>query len=104
MCQSIVACDFFTLPTAMFRVLYVFIVRRHDRRQVIHFGVTSNPNVQWTAQQIINAFPYVDIPRFIIRDRDSIYGDYFKNRVKDMGIEETPIAPRSPWQIPIASA
>ena len=97
---DIAACDFFTLPTAMFRVLYVFIVLRHDRRKVVHFNVTTNPSAQWTAQQIVNAFPYADVPRFIIRDRDSIYGNYFKNRVKDMGIEQTPTAPRSPWQNP----
>ena len=49
--------DFFTLPTAIFRVLYIFIVLRHDRRQVFDFNVTTNPNAEWTAQQIVNAFP-----------------------------------------------
>jgi len=97
---EIAACDFFTLPTAMFRVLYVFIVLLHDRRQVVHFNVTSSPCAEWTAQQIVNAFPYEDIPRFIIRDNDSIYSHYFKDRVKDMGIEQAPTAPRAPWQNP----
>jgi hypothetical protein len=83
-----------------FRVLYVFIVLRHDRRQVVHFNVTTNPYAKWTAQQIINAFPYEESPRFLIRDRDGIYGDYFKDRMKSMGIEEVLIAPRSPWQNP----
>ena len=78
--------------------MYVFIVLRHDRRQVVHFNVTANPYAQWTAQQIINAFPYEEVPRFLIRDRDGIYGDCFNNRVKGMGIEEVPIAPHSPWQ------
>ncbi len=99
---DIVARDFFTVPTATFRVLYVFIVLRHDRRQVVHFNVTTNPYAQWTAQQIINAFPYEEAPRFLLRDRDGVYGDYFKCRVKGMEIDEVPTAPRSPWQNPYA--
>ena len=97
---DIAACDFFTIPTVTFRVLYVFIVLRHDRRQVVHFNVMTNPYVEWTAQQIINAFPYEEAPHFLIRDRDGIYGDYFTKRIESMGIEEVPIAPRSPWQNP----
>ena len=85
---DIAACDFFTVPTVTFRVLYVFIVLRHDRRQVVHFNVTTNPYAEWTAQQIINAFPYEEAPRFLIRDRDDIYSDYFTERVEGMGIEE----------------
>jgi transposase InsO family protein len=97
---DIAACDFFTVPTVTFRVLDVFIVLRHDRRQVVHFNVTSNPHAEWTAQQIVNAFPYDETPRFLLRDRDGIYGDYFKNRVKGVGIDEVLIASRSPWQNP----
>ena len=99
---DLAACDFFTVPTATFRVLYVFIVLRHDRRQVVHFNVTTNPYAQWTAQQIINAFPYEETPRFLLRDRDGIYGDYFQDRMKSMQIDEVPTAPRSPWQNPYA--
>ena len=98
--SDIAACDFFTVPTVTFRVLYVFIVLRHDRREVVHFNVTTNPCAEWAAQQIINAFPYEEAPRFLIRDRDGIYGEYFQIRVKSLGIEEVPIAPRSPWQNP----
>jgi putative transposase len=97
---DIAACDFFTVPTVTFRVLYVFIVLCHDRRRVVHFNVTDHPYAEWAAQQIIDAFPYEEAPRFLLRDRDGIYGDYFKNRVKGMGIEEVPIAPHSPWQNP----
>ena len=79
-----------------FRVLYVFIVLRHVRRHVVHFRVTTNPYAAWTAQQIIDAFPYETAPRFLIRDRDGIYGDYFKKRVEGMGIDEVLIAPSSP--------
>jgi len=93
---DIAACDFFTVPTVTFRVLYVFIVLRHNRRQIIHFNVTTNPYAEWTAQQIVDAFPYETASRFLIRDRDGIYGDYFKKRIKDMGIEEVLTAPRSP--------
>ena len=98
--RHIAACDFFTVPTVTFRVLYVFIVLRHDQRRVVHFNVTDHPYAEWAAQQIIDAFPYEEAPRFLLRDRDGIYGDYFKKRVKDMGIEEVLIAPRAPWQNP----
>jgi len=98
--SDIAACDFLTVPTVTFRVLYVFIVFRHDRRQVVHFNVTTNPYAKWTAQQIINAFPDEESPRFLLRDRDGIYGDHFKKRIKNMGIEEILIAPHSPWQNP----
>jgi hypothetical protein len=74
---NIAACDFFTVPTATFRVLYVFIELRHDRRQVVHFNVTMNPYAEWAAQQIINAFRYEEAPRFLIRDRDDIYNSDF---------------------------
>ena len=97
---DIAACDFFTIPTVTFRVLYVFIVLRHDRRRLVHFNVTAHPYAQWTAQQIVNAFPDEEAPRFLIRDRDGIYGDYFTERIEGMGIEEVPTAPRSPWQNP----
>ena len=64
--------------------------------EVVHFNVTLNPYAVWTAQQIINAFPYEKAPRFLLRDRDGIYGDYFKDRIKSMRIDEVPTAPRSP--------
>jgi transposase InsO family protein len=98
--KDIVAVDFFTVPSATFRILFVFLALRHDRRFVVHFNVTANPTAQWTAQQVIEAFPYDDAPRFLLRDRDSIYGQHFKNRIKNMGIEEVVTAARSPWQNP----
>ncbi len=99
---DIVAVDFFTVPTATFRILFTFVVLRHDRRHVVHFNVTAHPTAEWTAQQIVEAFPFDDAPRFLNRDRDSIYGNAFQQRVKNMGIEEVLIAPRSPWQNPYA--
>ena len=81
-------------------MLYVFIVLQHDRRQVIHFNVTANPYAQWTAQQIINAFPYEEAPRFLLRDRDGIYGNYFKDRMKGMGIAKSRLRRDRPGRIP----
>jgi putative transposase len=75
-------------------------VLRHDRRHVVHFSVTPHPTAEWTAQQIVEAFPFDKAPRFLIRDRDGIYGDAFQERLQNMGIEEVVIAPRSPWQNP----
>ncbi|MHC4399456.1 MAG: integrase core domain-containing protein [Planctomycetota bacterium] len=97
---DIAACDFFTVPTATFRVLYCFVVLRHDRRRVVHFNVTASPSAQWTAQQITEAFPFDQAPRFLIRDNDGIYGEFFTDHMEHMNIEEVPIASRSPWQNP----
>ncbi|MCH8163382.1 MAG: transposase [Proteobacteria bacterium] len=92
--------DFFTVPTATFRILFAFVIMRHERRYVVHFNVTAHPTAAWTAQQIVEAFPENTAPRFLIRDRDGIYGHVFQQRVRNMGIEEVVCAPRSPWQNP----
>ncbi len=97
---DIAAIDFFVVSTVRFRLLYCLIVLRHDRRRVVHFNVTAHPTARWTAQQVIEAFPFNESPRFLIRDRDAIYGVDFRERVKHMGIEEVVIAYRSPWQSP----
>ena len=91
--------DFFTVPTATFRALFVFIVLSHDRRRVMHFNLTDHPSEEWTAQQIREAFPW-EAPRYLIRDRDSIFGGTVVALTKGMGIEEVVTAPRSPWQNP----
>jgi len=98
--RDLVSCDFFIVPTATFRVLFVFIILAHDRRRIVHFNITEHPTAQWTAQQIVEAFPWDEAPRYFLRDRDSIYGEAFQDRVGHMGIEEVKIAPRSPWQSP----
>jgi len=98
--HEIVACDFFTLPTATFRVLYCFVVMSHDRRKVLHFNVTEHPCARWTAQQIVNAFPYDGAPKYLLRDNDSIYGQAFQDRLASLGIKEVKTAYRSPWQNP----
>ena len=72
--------DFFVLPTATFRILFVFIVLQHERRRIVHFGVTAHPTAIWIKQQITEAFPWDTVPRYIIRDRDSAYGGAVRAR------------------------
>jgi transposase InsO family protein len=96
--KTMVSVDFFTVPTIRFQVLYVFLVLAHDRRRIVHFNVTAHPTAEWTAQQLREAFPFEQIPRYLLRDRDRIFGDEFTRDVKAMGITEVLSAPRSPWQ------
>ncbi|MGA3325880.1 MAG: integrase core domain-containing protein [Terriglobia bacterium] len=100
--KQLVSTDFFVVPTVNFRVLFVFVVLAHHRRRVIHFNVTAHPTSEWTAQQITEAFPWGPAPRYLLHDRDSIYGDVFRQRVRGMAIREVLTAPRSPWQSPYA--
>ena len=95
---SLVSVDFFTVPTIRFQILYVFLVLAHDRRRILHFGVTANPTAEWAAQQLRNAFPWDTAARYLLRDRDRIFGDEFAKQVRDMGIQEVLSAPRCPWQ------
>ncbi len=97
---EIVAIDFFTVPTATFRVLYCCLILRHARRRVVHVHITAHPTAAWTAQQVVQAFPFDEAPRYLIRDRDPVYGDLFRRRVRGLGIREVLIAPQPPWQTP----
>jgi len=96
--KAMVSVDFFVVPTATFRVLYVFLVLAHERRKVLHFNITDSPSAAWTAQQLSEAFPYCNPPRYLLRDRDSIYGVEFVQRAHALGLEQKVIAARSPWQ------
>src|SRR6266404_8258525 len=96
--QALIAVDFFAVPTATFRVLYVFLVLAHERRKVLHFNITEAPSAHWTAQQMVEAFPYTIPPHYLLRDRDAIYGTDFTRRVETLGLEQKRIAPCSPWQ------
>ena len=96
--KDLVAIDFFTVPTATFGVLFGFLVLAHDRRRVLHFNVTSNPTAEWTARQLVQAFPEETAPRYLVRDRDRTYGDRFRGTAKMLGVEEVVTAARSPWQ------
>src|SRR2546422_7934284 len=99
---GLVSLDFFTVPTARLRVLFVLVVLAHHRRRVVHFNVTEHPTAHWTAQQIVDAFPDDSAPSYLLRDRDQVYGQQFRHRVKGMGIDEVLTAPHSPWQNPFA--
>ena len=92
--------DFLIVPTIRFKLLYVFIVLAHSRRRVLHFNVTTNPTAQWTAQQIVEAFPWDSATKYLLGDRDAIYGGEFQKRIHAMGIGQVLSAPRSPWQNP----
>jgi transposase InsO family protein len=96
--DEIVAIDFFTVPTATFRTLYVFLVLSLDRRRVVHFNVTANPTADWTSLQLIQAFPFDSAPKYLIRDRDGVYGQRVIDTHGILGIEQIVTAPRSPWQ------
>ena len=96
--KTMVSVDFFTVPTISFQVLYVFLVLAHDRHRILHFNVTAHPTAEWTAQQLRDAFPWDTTPRYLLRDRDRIFGVEFTKQVKDMSIEEVLSVPRSPWQ------
>jgi hypothetical protein len=98
--KELVSLDFFTVSTIRFHVLFVLILLAHDRRRVVHFNITQDPTALWTAQQVVEAFPWGSAPRFFLRDRDGVYGVDFRRRVQSMGIEEVIIAARSPWQTP----
>src|SRR2546430_9612580 len=80
------------------KVLYVFLVLAHDRRRILHFNVTAHSTAEWTGQQLREAFPFAQLPRYLLRDRDAIFGDDFREHVRDIGICEVLSAPRSPWQ------
>jgi transposase InsO family protein len=96
--KTLVSVDFFTVPTIRFQVLYVFLVLAHERRRVVHFNVTAHPTAEWTAQQLREAFPFEQTPRYLLRDCDKIFGDEFGRQVRDMNMEEVLSAPQSPWQ------
>src|SRR5512143_1423024 len=92
------AMDFLIVPTVGFRLLFVLVILRHQRRRLISLSVTANPTAEWIARQITEAFPWNEAPEFLIRDRDGSYGHAVTKRLAAMGIRDHPTAPRSPWQ------
>jgi len=87
--------DFSTIG---FGLLYAFIIVRLDRRELVWVNVTTNPTAEWIARQITEAFPWDEVPKYLLRDRDCIYGNSVTRRLRAMGIRDMPIAPASPWQ------
>jgi transposase InsO family protein len=96
--NELISLDFFTVPTATFRILFVFVVLSHDRRHIQHFNVTAHPTATWTARQLVEACGMAITPKYLIRDRDAIYGNHFQRQATALGIEEVITAPGSPWQ------
>ena len=94
------AMDFCVIPTLTFRLLYVFVVLDHSRRKVVHFAVTKQPTMAWTAQQLREATPFGEQPKYLIRDNDSIYGKDVVDFIIAAGINEVRTSYRSPWQNP----
>jgi len=99
---TLASIDFFVTRAITFERLVVFVILQHERRRVLHFGVTSHPSAEWTGNHVVQAFPFETAPRYMIRDRDAIYGAAFRRRLKQLGIEEVITAPMSPWQNPYA--
>ena len=100
--KDLISLDFFTVPTATFKVLFVLIILSHDRRRVLHFNATQHPTAVWTARQLLEACGFEETPRYLLRDRDAIYGRAFSKQAAALEIEEVRTAPRSPWQNPYA--
>jgi transposase InsO family protein len=95
---DIAAMDLFVVPTIGFDLLYAFFIVRLDRRDLVWINVTTNPTADWIARQLTEAFLWDEAPRYLIRDRDRIYGGIVTRRIRAMGIRDKPTAPASPWQ------
>ena len=96
--NAMASIDFSTVPTAMLRILYVFLVLSHDRRKVLYMNVTEHPSSMWTGRQLLQAFPWDTAPKYLLRDRDSIYGPEFERAADNLGFEQVVTAPRSAWR------
>src|SRR5215207_8696454 len=96
--NEIMAIDFFIVPTFSFKVLFVFVVLAHRRREVLHFNVTEHPTAEWTAQQLVEATADRDVPRYLVRDRDRVYGRAVNEKLASLNVQHVIAAPASPWQ------
>jgi hypothetical protein len=96
--DGIASMDLFVVPTISFRLLYGLLILWHGRRQILWLGVTAHPTAEWMARQLTEACGWHRTPEYLVRDRDSVYGDIFTRRLRAMGIRDRPIAFRSPWQ------
>ncbi len=95
---GIASIDLFVVRTISFKLLYGLVILRHARRRLVSVSVTNNPTAEWIAGQVIDAFPWDEAPRHLIRDRDGAFGPAYTRRIRAMGIRDRPTAPRSPWQ------
>src|SRR6266478_2995015 len=96
--DGIAAADLFVVPTIGFKLLYGLVILGHGRRRLIHYAVTAHPTAEWVARQIVEAFPWDEAPEYLVRDRDAVYGEVVKRRLRGLGIRDRPTAPHSPRQ------
>ena len=96
--DGIASMDLLVVPTISFRLLYGLLILQHARRELLWLAVTAHPTAEWIAQQVTEAFSWRDAPRYVVRDRDRVYGSEFIRRIRAMGIRDRPISARSPWQ------
>jgi hypothetical protein len=100
---ELVSLDCFTVPTVGFKVLFVLVVVAHARRRILHFNVTDHPAAQWTTQQLVEAFPWETAPRYLLPDRDAVYGDRFQRRITRLSIDQVLGVPRVRGRMPMQS-
>ncbi|MGA2322363.1 MAG: integrase core domain-containing protein [Sedimentisphaerales bacterium] len=100
--KHIVGIDFIVIRTIFFKSIHVFVAISHDRRKILHFGITPNPQAEWAIQQLRETFAFDETTKYVIRDNDKIFSEDFKIHIRKFGLEDMPTAPRSPWQNPIA--
>ncbi len=100
--KHIVGIDFAVVRTIFFKSIHVFVAISHDRRKILHFAVSSKPHSQWAIQQLRETFAFDETTKYVNRDNDKIFSEDFKQHIRNFGLEDTPTAPRSPWQNPIA--
>jgi transposase InsO family protein len=96
--DGIAAVDLFVVPTVGFKLLYCLLVLGHGRRRLVHHAVTAHPTAEWIGRQIVEAFPWDGAPEYLVRDRDAVYGQVVRRRLRGLGIRDRSVAPRSPWQ------
>jgi transposase InsO family protein len=96
-----VGIDFMVVRTIFFKAIYVFVAISHDRRKILHFGVSSTPHSEWAIQQLRETFAFDETTKYVIRDNDKIFSEEFKQTIKRFGLKDTPTAPGSPWQNPV---
>src|SRR5262245_28063520 len=96
--DGIAAIDLLVVPTIGFRLLYCLVIMGHGRRNLVRHAITAHPTAEWVAQQIVEAFPWDEAPKYLVRDRDAVFGQIVKRRLRGLGIRDRPIAPKSPWQ------
>jgi transposase InsO family protein len=95
---GIAATDLFVVPTIGFKLLYCLVILAHGRRELVHHAVTAHPTAEWVARQMTEAFPWDTAPRYLVRDRDAVYGHVVRRRLRALGIRDRPTAQKSPWQ------